>query len=224
LSASVRKELRYHRFFTSDALHALLSFVIWGFVAYTLVEGSFRRVAPAAIPLVCVLGFMPFSRVILNLLGMDASGLRRLLFRPASLVRYELSRLRAYAIAAYGLDFFIAVLMAATGSVTLVPQLAASALVSTELAVLAGVLLSFYVFEEKEMSYRYGQHLQSKSVYVSTLTLAAIGGSVYMVGRFGGLFSLACAAGAILYVNIRWLPEMAAAIIARRGNHLLQVS
>lgn len=218
-----RKELAYHRTYTSDVVHAVLSLAVWGGVMVGIASGSLPM-TNAAVEFVTMLAILPFTRVLLNLLGMDSNALRALVRHPASLQDYLYLRLRAYALVMYGLSGVLFVCQLVVGGASLLPQLTITALVAVEAVVLVGFYTSVYVYEEKEVAFRYGQHLQSRSVYSSVIVLMAIGSSIHVIFAIGGIGALAAVGAMLLYLNTQWLRTAGVTVLERRRRHLIRAS
>jgi hypothetical protein len=222
LTISLRKEFAYIRTFTSDTVHVVLAFIVWGFVSQAVIARPDRLADSFGLPFVCLLAVLPFCRALQNLMGMDAMALRRLVYDPSALVRYQLSRMRGYALVIYGLDSVLAVQLIATGNAAIVPRLILTALACTELALLAGFFTSVFLFEEKEVAYRYGQNLHSRNINVSLVVLFAVGGLVHVLFLVGGMAALAASAAGFLYLNTHWIGGSGVEVVERRRDRLIR--
>jgi hypothetical protein len=222
LTISLRKELAYIRTFTSDTVHLVLALLVWGFVSQVLVRRPDLLAESFGLPLMCLLAVLPFCRALQNLMGMDPLALRRMVYDPSALVRYQLTRTRGYALVIYGLDSVVAVELMAVGNAAIVPRLILTALACTELALLGGFFTSVYLFEEKEVSYRYGQHLHSRNIHVSLAILFAIGGLVHLLYLVSGITAVAILAAGYLYLNRHWIQTAGVVVVERRRDSLIR--
>ncbi len=221
LTIDLRKELAYHRVFTSDTVHLVLAFAVWALSVRMLLDRPDKLTDSYGLVFICVLSTLPFSRVLFNLMGMDSNGLRRLVNDPTLLVPYLIIRTRRYGLLVYCSTLVFAVLQARVGNAVIIPRLLLTSLACTELVLFIGFYMSTYFYEEKEAAYRYGQNLQSRNIHISLFVLFAIGGAVHSLYLVGGLVALALVAVAALFLNSSWLKQAGIEVVESRRNKLM---
>ncbi len=221
-SVNQRKEVGYYRAYTFDTVHLLLALALWAYFTYSLVARPEVLSRTFGLEVAVMLSILPFSRVLLNFMGMDSNALRRLVTDPPALVKYELTRVRGYSLISYGLVGAIVLVRLVSGDSSFTPTLAIASVACIELTLMAGVFLSIHLYEEKEVGYHYGQSLRSRSIHTSLATLLAIGILTYAVRTLGGIFSVSALAMGALYINTQLLPRTAVLALEGRRDHLIR--
>lgn len=168
------KELNYYKMYKSESYYLFLN-TIFSAILFLSVFSSIENITYDFLFWVNLgIAVIPFSLTLFNMLGMDTNLINRLRMRPDLATKYLKRRYRLYINIVYIYDLVIIISFALKfGEVSIIPLYIGASVLFNEIVLLLSSCVSIVFLEKKEVHWRYGQYIFSKSNNLMPVVLLA---------------------------------------------------